>query len=147
MLTQHTHLGEHLVNAGLMNQEQIRTALHLQHPKGGFLGQIFVTEGWITGQQLCQALSQMLRIHWTNLDCLLIGQDTLQLVPRSVAIIWNVLPIFVLNGVLHVAMEDPCDAALIEFVEFRTGMQVKPMLAPVKQLQEMIRKYYMAESA
>ncbi len=43
-------------------------------------------------------------------------------------------------------MEDPCDVSIIEFIMFKTGIQVNPMLAPVQQLHKMIRKYYYDEN-
>lgn len=141
-MPQHKHLGEYLVNTGLIDQERLEEALRLQKQKGGFFGQILVDQGWITEQQLCQVLSKALRIRWANIDCLLIDQDVLDLVPKSVAITCNVLPIFAYNNKLHLAMENPCDTSMIQFIEFRAGMQVKPLLAPMQQLREMIRKYY-----
>lgn len=141
-MSQHQHLGECLVNAGLINQERLHAALHLQKQKGGFFGQILVEEGWISEQDLCKALSETLQVHWATIDCLQISQDVLRLVPKSVAITCNVLPIFVRNNTLHLAMENPRDTSMIQFIEFKTGMRVKPLLAPMQQLREMIRKYY-----
>jgi type IV pilus assembly protein PilB len=141
-MEQRKHLGEYFVSAGLMNQEQVQRALELQKQKGGFLGQIFVEEGWVTEQQLCQVLSKMLRVHWTNIDFLLIGQDIIQLVPRSLAITCKVLPICAHNNTLLLAMENPSDSSIIEFLETKTRMRVKPLLVPIQQLQMMLRKYY-----
>ncbi len=141
-MEQRRYLGEYFVSAGLVNQDQVQTALDLQKQKGGFLGQILVEEGWVTEQELCQALSKMLQVHWTNIDFLLIGQDIIGLVPRSIAITCKVLPIFAHHDALLLAMENPCDRSIIEFLETKTRMRVKPLLVPSRQLQIMIRKYY-----
>jgi type IV pilus assembly protein PilB len=141
-------LGERLVNAELISLQRLQTALHLQKQKGGFLGQILVEEGWITEQQLCQALSKMLDVRWGNIDCLRISQDVLKFVSKSMAMVCKVLPLFVRNNTIYLAMEDPSDTSVIQFIELKSRMQVKPLLAPVQQLLRMIRKYYYyAESA
>ncbi len=141
-MSEHKQLGEYLVNAGLLSQERLQSALRLQKQKGGFFGQILVEKGWISEEQLCQSLSEALQIHWASIDCIQISQDVLKLVPKSIAMTCNVFPIFAHNNTLHLAMENPCDTSMIQFIEFKAGMQVKPLLAPLQQLRKMIRKYY-----
>lgn len=141
-----THLGEKLVQAGLLTQERLQEALRLQKQRGGFFGHILVEEGWITEQQLCQTLAETLHIHWADINNVLINQETLRLVSRSLAITCHILPLFTMNNTLHLAMEHPCET-LIKFIERQTGMRVKPLLAPVHQLQDMIRRYYCEEYA
>ena len=51
-------LGEYLVKAGIITQEDLQMALQLQKQRGGFLGQILVQEGWISEQVLCKTLSE-----------------------------------------------------------------------------------------
>ncbi len=135
-------LGEYFVKAGIINQEDLEMALQLQKQRGGYLGQILVTEGWITEQTLCKTISETTSVNWGAVDCILIDWTVLQLVPKSVAITFNVLPIFVHKNVLHLAMENPSDTSMLKFIEFKTGLPVKPLLAPVKQIRTMIRKYY-----
>ena len=135
-------LGEYFVKAGLISQEDLEKALMLQKQRGGYLGQILVTEGWISEQTLCKTISETTSVNWGTVDCLLIDWNVIQLVPKSVAITFNVLPIFVHKDVLHLAMENPSDTSMLKFIEFKTGMPVKPLLAPVEQLKTMIRKYY-----
>ncbi|MCP4397825.1 MAG: hypothetical protein GY801_11070 [bacterium] len=135
-------LGEYFVKAGIISQEDLERALQLQKQRGGYLGQILVTEGWITEQTLCKTISETTSVNWGAVDCILIDWTVLQLVPKSVAITFNVLPIFVHKNVLHLAMENPSDTSMLKFIEFKTGLPVKPLLAPVKQIRTMIRKYY-----
>ncbi len=136
------HLGECLVEAGLLDAERIQTALDIQERQGGFLGEILVKFGWIGERDMCVVLSKILHSHWVNLEGLLISRDVLRLVPRSIAMISNVLPLLTQRQVLYLAMENPEDTSMIKFIEFHSGMQVKPFLAPVKQLRNMVRQYY-----
>ena len=135
-------LGEYFVKSGKITREDLQTALELQKQRGGFLGQILVTEGWISEHALCKTLSKAINIQWATIDCLLIDQEVLDLVPKSMAVTFNVLPIFIHRNILYLAMEDPADMSIVQFVEFKAGMRVKPLLAPLQQLRSMIKKYY-----
>ncbi len=140
-MSQRKHLGEYLVKAGLLTETELQEALSLQKKRGGFFGQILVEEEWITEQQLCQALAETLHIHWADLSSILIAQDTLRRVPRSIAVTCNVLPIFIHHNTIHLAMEHPCET-LIKFIEKKSGLQVRPFFAPLQQLRTMIKEYY-----
>ncbi len=144
-MAQNTYLGEYLVTTGVITQEELQQALQLQKQKGGYLGQLLVENGTITEQQLCQMLSHLLDIHWARIDCILIEKDVLRLVSKSLALTFHILPIFVHHHTLCLAMENPHDRDVIQFIESKTGLQVKPLLAPIYQLQTMIRKYYFRE--
>lgn len=140
-------LGEYFVKAGIISEDDLEKALQLQKQRGGYLGQILVTEGWITEQTLCKTISETTSVNWGAVDCILIDWSVIQLVPKSVAVTFNVLPIFVHRNILHLAMENPSDTSMLKFIEFKTGMPVKPLLAPVEQLRSMIRKYYYEKAA
>ena len=139
-------LGEYFVKAGFISQEVLEQALLLQKQRGGYLGQILVTEGWITEQTLCKTIAEITSVNWGAVDCILIDWSVIKLVPKSVAITFNVLPIFVHKDILHLAMENPSDTSMVKFIEFKTGLPVKPLLAPVEQIRAMIRKYYYESS-
>ncbi len=141
-MTRHKHMGESLVIAGLLSRELVQRALFLQKQRGGFFGQILVEEGWITEQELCQTLAEIFQVHWVGIDCLLISHEVLMLVPKAITITCNVLPLFVQNNTLYLAMDNPCDTSIIQFIECKTRMQIKPLLATRQQLREMIWKCY-----
>jgi type IV pilus assembly protein PilB len=51
-------LGEILINAGLITQEQLEEALKEQSQKGGYLGQILINKGFVTSGDINKILQQ-----------------------------------------------------------------------------------------
>lgn len=135
-------LGQSLVEADLITETQLEDALRLQQEKSGFLGHILLEEGWINEQQLCQVISEALNVNCVRLDDVLINEDVIELISNSLALTCHILPLFVHHDMLYLAMENPYDTGVIQLVEYETGMQVRPLIAPPYQLREMIGKYY-----
>ncbi|GAK59182.1 type IV pilus assembly protein PilB [Candidatus Vecturithrix granuli] len=140
-------LGECLVQAGVITEEQLENALRLQQERHGFLGQILLEMGWITDKQLCQAISQALHVNCVSIDCILISNDIVQLISGSLAVSCGILPLFIHHKTLYLAMENPRDTGAIQLVEYETGLHVKPLMVPPCQLWSMINKYYRADEA
>jgi len=66
----------------------------------------------MTEQQLCEALDGTLHIHWTNLKFILISDDMMRLVPKSVVMISRILPVFSNQRTLYLALEAPNDRSI-----------------------------------
>ena len=135
-------LGECLVEAGVLSEARLKEALVVQEKQKGFLGQILLEHGWVTDKQLCQAISEALDINCVSIDSVLISEEVIGLISNSLAVTCQILPLFVHNNMMYLAMENPRDTGVIQLVEYETGMQVKPLMAPPCQLGEMIARYY-----
>ncbi len=131
-----------MVEASAITQEQLEEALRLQKEKLGFLGKILLDQGWITDEQLCRAVSETLHISCVNIDSILIHSEVIELVPGSLAVTCDILPLYVHHEILYLGMENPRDIGVIQLVEHVTGIHVRPLLVPQCQLQAMIKKYY-----
>jgi hypothetical protein len=126
----------------VISEEQLEQALQRQKKRGGFLGRILLEMGLITDQQLCQAISEALHVNCVSIDSVLISTEVIKLVPESLAATCKILPLFIHDNTLYLAMENPRDTGAIQLVEFSTGMKVKPLVVPPCQLRDMLRKYY-----
>ncbi len=135
-------LGELLVEACIISQEQLQEALDLQHQRPQLLGQILVGMGWVSEEEVCRAVSELLRIAYVDVDGALVSQEVVQLAPQHLAARRNILPLFVQDKTLYLAMENPLEIEIIQHIEFSTGMQVKPLIAPPSQLRETVRRHY-----
>ena len=135
-------LGELLVGACIITQEQLDEALRVQQRKRQLLGQILVEMGWVSEQEVCRAVAELLRVKYVDVDGALISQEVVQLAPETLAAKRNILPLFIQDKTLYLAMENPLDVDVIQRIEFQTGMQVQPLIAPPSQLRETVRKHY-----
>ncbi len=142
LMSEQKRFGERLVEASVITREQLQGALRVQEEQQGFLGQILLELGWITDKQLCQAVSEIFQVNYVWLDPVMITPEVIRLVPDSLAVTCDILPLFEFHNTLYLAMENPEDIGVIQLVEYETGMQVKPVVAPLGQLRTMIGKFY-----
>jgi energy-coupling factor transporter ATP-binding protein EcfA2 len=135
-------IGELLVEKGVISQEQLEKALRLQKRGNRFLGQILISKGWGAEIEIYEALAHLLHVKFMSVADVQIEPHIVQLVPELLAVTRDLLPLSVKDNTLYLVMENPLDSDAIQIVEFTTERQVKPLIAPLSQLREMIRRYY-----
>jgi len=141
-MAQRKRLGEILVEAHVISAEQVEQALHLQQENHKLLGQILVEMGWATEQEVCKAVAKVLDIGYVRVDYVLLSQEVIELIPAELALQQHILPLFIQDRTLYVAMENALDADLVHHLEAQTGLTVQSLIAPPIQLQEAIRRHY-----
>src|SRR5690625_966691 len=112
-------LGDLLVDAGLITEEQLQDALREQSSTEK-LGDTLLREGYITEQQLIEVLEFQLGIPHVNITQYPIEQETIQLVPKDIAMRHQVMPIRTEENQLFIAMSDPMDYYVIEELRMRS---------------------------
>lgn len=144
-------IGELLVEAGVLSQQQLEQALFAQRKDGRKLGQLLIELGLVGEEQLTQTLSRQLSVPWVSLYHVDFSRSLLNLVPRAVAERYSVVPIFVRRvrnqgETLYVAMDDPTHEGAIEEVARASSLPVKPMIACPSDIRAAIRVYYLGET-
>jgi type IV pilus assembly protein PilB len=139
-------LGDILVQAGLIDELQLHTALAEQQQWGNRLGVALVKLGMIDEQELLQALSRKLGAPAVRLQGKRIDPAVLALVPRDLAERHACLPLFTKQEagveVIYVGMEDPGDLAALDELRFRTGLKVRPVIVAPTELWETLDRSY-----
>ncbi len=139
-------VGEILLQAGLIDELQLKAALGEQTRWGRRLGVALVKLGFVEERNLTRALAAQLDLPVARLAGKRIRQTVLDLVPAAVAERSMVVPLFVKKEAgaasLFLGMEDPSDLAVLDELSFRTGMQVKPVMVCPSELAEAIDLYY-----
>lgn len=134
-------IGDMLVEAGMISQEQLEFGLANKAPAEK-LGDYFIRENLITEQQLNEMLEMQLGIPNINLTQYPIDPDLTALVPKDLAKRLLVLPIKRERNKLLLAMADPMDYFAIEEVRMATGLQVEPAISAKYDLLRMLTKFY-----
>ncbi len=138
-------MGDLLVAAGAITEDELQQALALQKEKGQKLGQTLLEEGFISKELLIATLTQQLGVEYIELKGCKFEDDVLSLIPEDIVMKYKVLPLgYDENNpnVLRVAMADPMDIVAVDDLSIVTGAQVEPMLAMEDDLTEAIGKYY-----
>jgi len=134
-------LGDLLLDAGLITSEQLKSALEEKSPSEK-LGDTLLRVGYLTEQQLIEVLEFQLGVPHVNITQYPIEQETVQLVPKDLAMRHQVMPIRTEDNQLFIAMSDPMDYYVIEELRMATGYQIVPAIATKDSLQRAISKYY-----
>jgi len=136
-------LGELLLSAGVVSEATIRDALDVAAP-GERLGAVLVRLGLVAESQVADALATQLRLERVDLDSLdELDPEVVARLPQVEAERYDVLPLRLEAGTLHLAMSDPSDVAALDDVRLRTGVRlVRPVVATTDALRRARRRAY-----
>lgn len=141
------HLGQALINHGLISAEQLQAALHaqVQQARAGRrrqLGQLLVEEGALSQEQLRGVISAWLGQHTIDPGLLTPDPAALALVPRATAEQEQVLALMLQGDSIVVLMNDPWDKRILDQLRFLTQRRVLPVLAAPDTLAPAIARTY-----
>ncbi|MEA3365775.1 MAG: hypothetical protein U9Q79_09070 [Candidatus Hydrogenedentes bacterium] len=142
------HMGEILVSAGLISQEQLETALALQqeNPQRK-LGTILVEEGFTGEEVIPQVLARQLRLPYLRLKEEVFDPAAVRLVSGRLAARHACIPVRATADTLALAMANPLDLIAIEDVERAASKRVQPLIARESEIMDAIARWYGTESA
>lgn len=140
-------IGDMLVAAGFVTDDQVTQALSSQKQSGCRLGRELIELGFISEVQMTQVLSNQLSVPWVSLHHVEFSRELLNLIGAQTADQHGVIPIYKRDvkregTTLFIAMEDPTDAAALDAVRALVELPVKPMIAPATDVRNAIRVYY-----
>ncbi len=125
-------LGDLLLEAGLIDQFQLDSALSYQRNLGGQIGAALIKLGYLPEQTILEFLETQQLCSRVSLDGVTIDPRLTELLPESRMKQLKVFPVELRyqgnEKVLRVAMTDPTDLRLIEHLQFITGCRVLPLM-------------------
>ncbi|MDR0515471.1 MAG: Flp pilus assembly complex ATPase component TadA [Fibromonadaceae bacterium] len=135
-------IGELLVERSYITVEQRDKALEEQKKTGLRLGKILMQLGFMTEERLIEILSAQMEIPSINLSEANIQHEVLALLPEEFCRSYKVLPIEVKGKVLTLAMLDPSNQRTLDHIRFKVRMEINPVMASERDLNETITKIY-----
>jgi hypothetical protein len=135
-------LGEILMEAGLIDEQTLRGALGEQRRWGGTIGRILVDMKAVSEDALVQALSQQLNLPGVDLDRIEIAREVLDHVSGELAQQWALVPFAQKGKFLEIAMADPTNLGVVDELQIRTQLNVRPYLAGPKAIERALARWY-----
>ena len=139
-------LGALLLEAGLIDEEQLQAALDHQKHWGGRLGRILVELDFLSEHDLFRMLAKHLDLPIVDLGMREVQPEALSMVNAEIATRYKLLPIGLKSTptgkVLHVAMSDPTDMDALDQLQSVTGARIVPLITEPAGLHEAIAKHY-----
>jgi general secretion pathway protein E len=135
-------IGQVFLERGLIDEEELRTALNLQADSKDRIGKILVDLGYVSERDCLSVVSEHIDVP------ALVASDY-----PTVPVIDNVLsfrfmkqckfvPVALENGILILAMTDPQDTATCDSVRQATGYQTKAVLGAESEILDVLEKFY-----
>ena len=124
-------VGELLLDRGLISSEQIEKALAYQRNRGHakLLGEVLVELEFVSEEQVLEVLADGYGIPYAKLNRRLVDPKVLEVLPRDFCEKQCVIPLFLVEGKLAVAVHEPANVYLIEEIERMTGHPVHVVAA------------------
>ncbi len=146
-MAERKRLGEMLVEAGMIDNMQLQSALGHQKQWGGKLGDILLEMDFISEHVLADFFESHLNIPCLDLSDFEIPANVRGLLKDEVIKKYGAVPIGYENKVLTVAMSDPSDIRTIDELQFATGYRIKPILVFSLDVKRLIQRYFGEEVA
>ena len=135
-------IGEILVEANLITEEQLFEALETQRLTGQKVGQILIDKGFLTESTLYKALADKLGCKFIDLENYEIDQNAVTKISQTLALKHKAVPVNVENNKLIVAMSEPTNIVAIDDIMLYSNMKVIAILASERQITDVINKYF-----
>ena len=144
---EYMRLGELLIAAGAITQEQLERGMELQKKSRERLGTALIKNGIITEAQLIEALQMQLGIEFIDLTKVTIPTDMAQALPRNLAKQHNVVPVRMEKDTLYLAMSDPLNFYATGEIKKVVRKRIVPMVATASGVEHAIQVLYSNEGA
>ncbi len=140
-------LGEVLLSAGIINQEQLNKGLEAQKKYGKRLAHNLITLGFLKEEEALFYLSQKYGISSVDLRNFDIKEDVIKLIPHMIAKKYKCIPLNLIGNDLTLAMVDPTNYHIIDDLTFLTGMNVEVAVTTESLFEETYKKYYLKKTS
>ncbi|MBI2601162.1 type II/IV secretion system protein [Candidatus Daviesbacteria bacterium] len=137
-----TSLEDILFEQGLLTKDQLATLKLESINSGQPVEKILIQHNLVPYEKIIQAKAQLWNIPYVRLEGKAIASDALNLIPEGVARKNKLIPFGRSNDQLWVAMADPLDVQVIQFIEKKSGMRIKPFLGLPEDIVKAINDQY-----
>ncbi len=135
-------LGQLLITANIISEDQLKEAIGLQRREGGRLGTNLMKLGYITEEKLVTFLSKQWGVPAINLSDYKIDPSVLKLIPAEIVKKYLIIPVARVGATLTIAMADPSNVFVIDDVKFMTGYNVEVVVSGESSIINAITGYY-----
>ncbi|MHB8882023.1 MAG: GspE/PulE/PilB domain-containing protein [Thermodesulfovibrionales bacterium] len=143
MKKQKKKLGEILLEAGLIDELQLRSALSYQSEWGGRLGSVLIKKGFVTEKDMLGVIVRQYGINTISLESIQPPTNAvLKLVRVDIARKFGVFPLEFDGKTLLIAVADPTDLKVLDDLSFMIGVRIRPILALESEILRAIKVHY-----
>lgn len=130
-----------LLDAGLVEEAQFDDCLKKAEKTNQKVGDVLISEGLISQEELIKLEAYILGIPFVNLEKEAISPDVLKMIPEPIARSHNIVAFRKKGQDLEVAMLDPEDLGTIEFIKKTANLRILPRLTTPSAIKDALLQY------
>ena len=135
-------IGECLIQAGLISEDDLQVALAEHKKTGERVGAVLVRLNLATEKQITKALAYQLGFPYVSLSDEPPDPAAIVLISKDVALKRVCVAVRLEKNLLTVAMSDPLLFSLVQDLEFQTGYRIKQVVATRSDILDAIENGY-----
>lgn len=130
-----------LLDSELATKKQVEDAEEKAATSKQKLGNVLVSEGVLSDEQLIKLEAYILGIPYVNIEKEIIDPQILKVIPEPIARKNNIIAFKKTESTLEVAMLDPDDLQTIDFVKKKSNLKILPRLTNKEGIKSALRQY------
>ena len=138
----HPKLGQMLLDAGLIQSDQLIEAIKEAAEAKTRLGEFLCSKGIIREDQMVQLLGRQLKVSRYEPERFPINMELASLVSVEVAQRHRLVPLGRQGTVLVIGMSDPTDIDAIDTVEQLTHFEAMPVICTAREINQLTNSLY-----
>jgi hypothetical protein len=137
-----SRLGDILLKAGRITEEQIHAALAHQRRTPMPIGQALIRLGYVNDMLMRDALCTQLHVNFFDLDPIWIDQRLARLISERFAARHLIVPLFQVRDILVVAMDDPSQAEFVERLQESLSLHIEIVTTTPEKMKAAMGRLY-----
>lgn len=135
-------LGELLVEAGLISEEQLHQGLQEQRRSGELLGEVMVRLGYVTEEDVARTLVQQFGIPFIRVSQYYISKEMVDLFPEAMLKQYMFVPVDRIGGVLIIVSAGVLNQDIVNELERATSCRVQIYIGVHSDVKAGIERYF-----
>jgi len=142
-MAKHKRFGEILLEARVVDENQLQRALERHWGTGRRLGEVLKDMGMVTERDIAVALARQFGFKTvSNIAKAKFSADLLALIDGDTAINKMLFPLKKEDKTLYLAMVNPLDMETIDNLSFKSGLRVVPCVTTPSEIQTAVNSHY-----
>ena len=135
------------IERGIVQRDQVDDLTQELSVSGKSIMQVLIDYDFVSEDQFYHIIAESLGTDVVDLRNFEPPQEILRLIPAGLARLHGALPIAANDDVITVCLLDPLDSEVPEALRFALGKEIHVVVAPVYQVEDIIRKNYGTDAA
>lgn len=133
-------IGQILVNADLITEEELDQALEIQKVNGERIGKILVNLGYVGEKELIKCIAEQYRLPCLSLERYDINKELLNVIPEELSKNHAIVPLDLIGDILTIGIADVPDEKVFKLLENLTGYKIQVMLVTTSDFNKFMER-------